>query len=153
MFSRLRTDLDAYRARYLRYAGAVAEKQRGTRTDIGGILDSAEAEGWGLVHPIAANATPSGKVTAEAWAELKGALTKAARDEGPFNGIYLALHGAMVTETINDAEGELLEALRAIVGLAVLNFYACANAMRCPVPDSFASILSFGRNKCSTRRH
>tara|TARA_Y100001934_G_scaffold238742_1_gene291922 strand:- start:475 stop:828 length:354 start_codon:yes stop_codon:yes gene_type:complete len=77
----------------------VAEKQRGTRTDIGGILDSAEAEGWGPVHPIAANATPSGKVTAEAWAELKGGLTKAARDKGPFNGIYLALHGAMVTET------------------------------------------------------
>lgn len=115
-FSRLPTDLDAYRARYLYYGDEVAERLRGTRTEIGGTLDFAEAEGWTLVHPIAANATPSGKVTAEAWAELKGALTGAARDDGPFGGITIALHGAMVTETTDDAEGELLEELRGIVG-------------------------------------
>lgn len=118
-FSRLPTGLDDYRARYLYYGDEVAEKLGGTRREIGGILDSAAEQGWSLSHPIAANATPSGKVTAEAWAELKGALTGAARDEGPFDGIYVALHGAMVTETTDDAEGELLEELRDIVGPAV----------------------------------
>ena len=128
-FSRLLTDLGAYRARYLYYGDEVAEKLRGTKTEIGGILDSAETYGWTLVHPIAANATPSGKVTADAWAELKGALTKAARDDGPFDGIYVALHGAMVAETAADAEGELLEELSEIVGpevpiLATLDLHA-----------------------------
>lgn len=128
-FSCLLTGLDAYRARYLHYGDDVAEKLRGTQTEIGGILDSAETYGWTLVHPIAANATPSGKVTAEAWAELKGTLTRAAREDGPFDGIYLALHGAMVAETADDAEGDLLEALREIVGpdvpiLATLDLHA-----------------------------
>lgn len=114
-FSRLPTDLDAYRARYLYFGDAVAEKLRGTRTEIGGILDSADAKGWELIHPIAANATPSGKVTAEAWAALKGTVLDAAA-AGPVDGVYLALHGAMVTETTDDAEGELLAELRALLG-------------------------------------
>jgi microcystin degradation protein MlrC len=115
-FSRLATDLDAYRARYLCLGDEVEKQLRGTRTEIGGILDSADNFDWDLVHPIAANATPSGKVTADAWAELKGALTGAVKSDGPFDGVYLALHGAMVTETTDDAEGELIAELRALLG-------------------------------------
>ncbi len=126
-FSRLPTDLDAYRARYLYYGDEVAEKLDGTRTEMGGILASAENFGWNLIHPIAANATPSGKVTAGAWSELKGAIIGAA--EGQIDGVYLALHGAMVTETTDDAEGELLAELRTLLGpnipiIATLDLHA-----------------------------
>ncbi len=115
-FSRLSTDLDSYRARYLYHDDELETHFRGTRTEIGGILDSAEEYDWVLVRSIAANATPSGKVTAEAWTALKGAVTGAVETDGPFDGIYLALHGAMVTETTDDAEGELLVELREMLG-------------------------------------
>ena len=39
-----------------------------------------------------------------------------ARSQGPFDGILLALHGAMKTVDYEDAEGELLKQLRDIVG-------------------------------------
>lgn len=126
-FSRLPTDLDAYRARYLYYGDEVAKQLRGTQTEMGGVLDSADEFGWTLIHPIAANATPSGKVTAEAWAALKGAILDAAGND--IDGVYLALHGAMVTETTDDAEGELLAELRSALGpdvpiMATLDLHA-----------------------------
>src|SRR3546814_1952437 len=89
---------------------------RGTSTEFAAFFDAAGRFEWTLVHPLAANATPSGKVTAETWHILSGALLDAMDTDGPFDGIVLALHGAMVTETTEDAEGELLAALRAKVG-------------------------------------
>ena len=41
------------------------------------------------------------------------------RDAGAIDGIYLDLHGAMVTESCEDGEGELLERIRDLVGHAV----------------------------------
>jgi microcystin degradation protein MlrC len=113
-FSRLPTDLDAFRRRYDHRGDAVPAAFRGTRSEMGAFLDAADAHGWRLSHPVAAAATPSGRVTTEAWAELSGAVL-AALDDKP-DGILLALHGAMVTETADDAEGDLLARIRARVG-------------------------------------
>jgi microcystin degradation protein MlrC len=115
-FSRLATDLDAYRRRYLLRGDEIAPFFRGTRTEMGALLDAGERFGWQLVPAIAANATPSGTVTAECWDELSGAVIKAARERGPFDGVVLALHGAMVAATADDAEGDLLERLRRVIG-------------------------------------
>jgi microcystin degradation protein MlrC len=113
-FSRLPTDLEAFRRRYLHRGEAVPANFRGTSTEIGGFLEVAEREGWQVSHPVAAAATPSGKVTGEAWAVLSGEIVEAARQRP--DAILLALHGAMVTETVDDAEGDLLERLRGLVG-------------------------------------
>lgn len=116
-FSRLATDLDAFRRRYDHRGDAIPAAFRGTRSEMGAFLDAADAHGWTLVHPVAAAATPSGVVTRGAWADLSGALL-AALDPRP-DGILLALHGAMVTETADDAEGDLLARIRERVGEAV----------------------------------
>ncbi|MGT2439612.1 M81 family metallopeptidase [Bradyrhizobium betae] len=57
-----------------------------------------------------------GKVTAECWAELQRLVYAGLPKPGPFDGVILALHGAMVTETDDDAEGALLEGLRKRLG-------------------------------------
>lgn len=115
-FSRLPTGLDDFRARYLKYGDEVPRHFRDTRTEIGACLDAAERYGWTLVHPIAANATPSGPVTAVAWNALKGAILAALDAGDRVDGVLLALHGAMVTESTDDAEGELLAEIRQRVG-------------------------------------
>ena len=114
-FSRLRTGIDDYARRYLHIGADVRPALAGTRTEIGGHIDAAEAHGWDLVMPIAANATPSGPVTEEAWARLSGTVLDAAR-RGGIDAVALALHGAMATESEEDAEGALLAALREILG-------------------------------------
>ena len=37
-------------------------------------------------------------------------------EAGPLDGVFLELHGAMVAEGFDDAEGELLRRVRAVVG-------------------------------------
>ena len=115
-FSLLPTDEDSYRRRYLGIGDEIVGQFRGTRTELGGFIDAAERFGWTTVNAVAANATPSGKVTAACWTLLKGAVLDALDKQGPVDGICLALHGAMVTETEDDAEGALLEALRRRLG-------------------------------------
>ncbi len=114
-FSVLPTDEGAYRRRYLVEGPEIVERFRDTNTELGGVVDAAADFGWTLMPAIAANATPSGKVTGACWAKLRDAVLAAA-DEGPIDGVCLAMHGAMVSETEDDAEGAMLEALRARLG-------------------------------------
>ena len=114
-FSVLPTTLESYRTR-LYYEGAeIARAMGGTACEIAAHIDAARRHGWELVQPVAARATPSGKTTAAAWTHLSGVVLDACH-EGPFDGVILALHGAMVTEDRDDAEGDLLERLRARLG-------------------------------------
>jgi len=115
-FSQLSTDLDAYAKRMLRYGTAIAPAVRGTNSELGGFLEVAEREGWRTTCAVAADATPSGRLTAACWTHLKAAVLNALERDGPFDGVLLALHGAMVTQTTEDGEGELLDEIRQRVG-------------------------------------
>lgn len=96
----------------LRGAAAIAG-YRGTGTAIGAYIDLAEKEGAEIVLPIAANASPSGPVDDAAYAEITDTIC-AAIAKGGFDGILLDLHGAMVTQSLEDGEGALLKRIRAI---------------------------------------
>ena len=128
-FSILPTTLDSYRARVLYEGDDVTSLLKGTNNELAGIIDVAEEQGWLLFTPIAGDATPSGKVSTEAWEYLSGAVMDALRNEDPFDAVLLSLHGAMVTEGYDDAEGELLSRIRATVGpkvpvMATLDLHA-----------------------------
>ena len=115
-FSVQPADLEAFRKMYLHVGAEVPRALAGTNMETAGFIDVAGKYGWELVHTVAAFANPCGRVTDAAWNELSGRILRAARGDGPFDGALLALHGAMVTESHDDAEGQLLEELRAVVG-------------------------------------
>ena len=114
-FSILPTTLSLYKARRYYRGEEIAQALSGTKTEMGAHLDAAKKHGWKLVQPIAAAATPGGKTPAKDWAHLSGAVLEACQ-EGPFDGVLLSLHGAMVTEDQDDAEGNLLRRLRGKLG-------------------------------------
>ncbi|MCB1645705.1 MAG: M81 family metallopeptidase [Pseudomonadales bacterium] len=76
---------------------------------MGGMLSVAEAAGAEIITPIAAGAPPSGPVDDDAYQYICDAIVNAA---GDCDGILLELHGAMVTQSLEDGEGALLERLR-----------------------------------------
>ncbi len=115
-FSKLPTTLEDYRKRWLIEGEAMVPRFTGTRNEVGGYIDAAKKYGWEPVWGGAANATPSGKLTKETWETIRDMIVDAAKNAGRLDGICLSLHGAMVTETEDDAEGALLEALRSVVG-------------------------------------
>ncbi|GAA6156931.1 M81 family metallopeptidase [Pyruvatibacter sp. HU-CL02332] len=84
---------------------------------IAGFLAEAPAQALTPVPMVWAAATPSAHVTSDAFAHIAGMmveeLERALRD-GPLDAIYLDLHGAMVTEEMEDGEGDLLEWIRDI---------------------------------------
>lgn len=88
---------------------------RGSNLPLAGFVTEAEKAGTDLVPVVWASAEPSAHVTDEAF-ETIGGMIVAAAEQGGVDGIYLDLHGAMVTESHQDGEGELLRRLRAAVG-------------------------------------
>jgi microcystin degradation protein MlrC len=109
-FSPVPTPLERFRPLY----GEVAVRAiRGTGTGLGAYLDLAEREGAELVLPIAAGAPPSRPVEDEAYRHITDTICEAVA-RGGFDGIMLDLHGAMVTESLEDGEGQFLKRLRAI---------------------------------------
>ena len=115
-FSKLATDLAAYEARDLYYGDDIVTQFRGTRSELAAFIDAGKQHGWEIVPTVFADATPSGKVTREVFEHVAGVLAKALRQHGPFDGILLCLHGAMVAEHVDDGEGALLALVRESVG-------------------------------------
>ncbi|HVC53881.1 MAG TPA: M81 family metallopeptidase [Stellaceae bacterium] len=115
-FSRVKTDMNEWRRRDFHRDNEIPAAFRGTRSALGATLEAADRFGWALVHPISANANPSGIVTDDAFETIGGAIVAAARDQGPFDGVLLHLHGAMVTDSYEDGEGEVLARLRRVLG-------------------------------------
>jgi len=115
-FSQLPTTLDSYKARSLYYGDDVTKFMRGTRTEIAAFMDACERFEWHGTYPVFANATPSGKVAEDVFEHVSTVITDALKDQGPFDAVCLALHGAMVCSHVDDGEGALLRRVRDVVG-------------------------------------
>lgn len=79
----------------------------------------AARRGWTLVEGLVAFAQPGGLTTRAAWQALRDELLADLRRAMPVDIVLLGLHGAMVADGCDDCEGELLRAVRDIVGPGV----------------------------------
>jgi microcystin degradation protein MlrC len=81
------------------------------------------AEARGMRHDLLpllwCSAQPSGRVTRDAFERISAMLVEGLRDCVDLDAVYLDLHGAMVAEHLDDADGELLRRVRAEVGPGV----------------------------------
>ena len=90
---------------------AVVEEFAGTRTELSGALDIAQQGKIELVPLVAARASASaGTMLREVFETVRDELLESLRKAGPVDGVFLALHGAMVAEGYEDATGEVLRA-------------------------------------------
>lgn len=103
-----------FAAKYLAEDGAVLTALRGTGTEIGGAIDEAAAGGDTLVPLIATHGGAGGRVEAATTRAFVSALLDRIAALPPVDGIYLALHGAFVSQDSLDVEGEVLRAIRAL---------------------------------------
>jgi microcystin degradation protein MlrC len=113
------TDLTAFKSDELR-GSDIVEKRRGTNTSIGGFIEVCEDEGLEM-HPVIASfggvtATVADRVYDYYMGVMKQEFSKFA-DE--LDGILLELHGAMVTESLQDTETQIVKDVRNAVGPTV----------------------------------
>lgn len=72
--------------------------------------------GWRLFEGPCAFAQPGGLTTKEAWDRFRTELLDGLRSALPIDMVILGLHGAMIAEGCDDCEGEILAAVRELVG-------------------------------------
>ncbi|MBI3462090.1 MAG: M81 family metallopeptidase [Planctomycetes bacterium] len=86
----------------------------GDGSPLAAVVETAAACGWDLAPALDIRATPSATVDDEVierfWDELQAAA-RTELDRG-LDGVFLVLHGAMVSRSCADVEGEILEQLR-----------------------------------------
>ena len=84
-----------------------------------GAVQALRAAGHSLVGTAWAAASPSAHVTREAFERILGEMVSRLKALLPVDGVYLDLHGAMVSEDFEDGEGEILRRVREAIGARV----------------------------------
>jgi microcystin degradation protein MlrC len=114
-FNPMLTDRVAFEAQSLTSGGDLIDEWRDAHHEVGGFLEAARVEGFEPLPLLMASATPAGPVSDAVFDEISGRLCDLLRDSGA-DGLLLALHGAMVTQSHLDADAEVLARLRRAVG-------------------------------------
>ncbi|WP_062763235.1 M81 family metallopeptidase [Falsirhodobacter sp. alg1] len=83
---------------------------------ISGCIRYGQQQDWSLVPTLFAATSPSAHVTEDAFERIAGDIIDRIASAMPLDGVFLDLHGAMVTEHLDDGEGELLKRLRQKIG-------------------------------------
>ena len=113
--------------------------------EMGGFIQSLRSwpERPEIVGLVRLPAWPGGIVTAETFDWILAQFTAAVNHALPLDGVLLALHGAMVAEQHPDVEGEVLAAIRRLIGdiplVATLDLHA--NVTRKMVDAADALVL------------
>jgi len=112
-FSTVKTKLEDYSPLY---GQEIIDFYDGTRTEIGGFIDTLREARIEIIPTIAASATPAGPINRKDLEHMIETVLKGIREAGKVDGVLLALHGAMVAQGIPEAEGTILKAVRDLVG-------------------------------------
>ena len=120
-FSDTPTTFESYqKSRYYIEGEQIIPFFTGVQSEMGGVLKVlAGRPDVTLIPIVAASAMPAGPVTQDVFDLTRDKMVQGLRAAGQLDGILLVLHGAMVTETSEDGEGDFLEAIRAEVGAKI----------------------------------
>ena len=110
-FSPATTDEEAFRAKY---GKDIFDKYSFLAPD-STIRKSAD---W--IPLIVGKALPGGIVTNEAYESLVSQTLDMLKDNGPYDGLFLDIHGAMSVVGIDDAEGDFISRIRSVIGVETL---------------------------------
>jgi microcystin degradation protein MlrC len=100
----------------VQYGETVFGAVEGANIPAAGAIKALRALGHDLVATAWAAASPSAHVTTAAFERIVGEMISHLKKALPVDGVYLDLHGAMVTEAHEDGEGEILRRVREAVG-------------------------------------
>jgi microcystin degradation protein MlrC len=115
-FSPIPTGLPVFEAREFFQGTAAKDFYRGTKTEIGAVVDFAErTRDWTVEFLLCAAAPPGGPMTQDAFAEIRDTILHGlGRDQ--WDAVYLSLHGATITESDPTPELDLLRQVRHVIG-------------------------------------
>jgi microcystin degradation protein MlrC len=116
-FSPVPTGIEAFRAREWIAGESALARYAGTATELGGLSAFLAARpSWRAAMLRCAAAQPGGPMAEEAFAAWMAEVEAGLRAGAPWDGVYLSLHGACVTEADPEADLTVLRRVRAAIG-------------------------------------
>lgn len=98
---------------------AVIEKLTGVNIGTGGFVEEVQPLGYELIPIAWAFAETAAHVTEDAFERMSALIIEGLTTNMPYDAVYLCLHGAMITEHLEDAEGELIRRVREVIGMEI----------------------------------
>jgi microcystin degradation protein MlrC len=100
----------------LTFGNDIAPRLAGANIPAAGAIGKLHSLGHRSAGLVWGAASPSAQVTRDAYERIAGEMLARLAGLGPIEGVYLDLHGAMVSEHLDDGEGELLARVRRVIG-------------------------------------
>ena len=127
---------------------ALFDAVTGINLPAAGFIDEARSLGHELVPLVWCSAQPSAHVTRDAYESIVSQLLARLGEAHSLDAVYLDLHGAMVAEHIDDADGETIARVRRAIGadvllVASLDFHANVSAQMVEQADGLVSYRSY----------
>ena len=94
----------------------IRQKHQTATTSMAGMLAASERLGFEIVPLLFAVTGPIGTITKDAFDRIVGEMMALLKDQGPWDGVLMAQHGAAVSEEYPDADGEIVRRAREVVG-------------------------------------
>lgn len=110
------TNLNDFKSFHLYEGVQISSAMKNTNSEISGFFEVLEENGCEIFPIIAAFSMSGGPVDKTTFDELVGTLVSKISELSNLDGILIALHGAMVTEDFTDADAEILQRVRRLVG-------------------------------------
>jgi microcystin degradation protein MlrC len=151
-FSPLRGEMKHFLTGAFERGQDMLDRSAGTRTEVAGIVAVATGRGATLVPLLRAmSASSNGPIERATYEEIRDELLARLRyelAERPADGVILALHGAMVAEGYDDATGDVLRAVRDVIGpevpmVATLDLHANITRRMCEASNALIGYRTF----------
>ena len=115
-FSRVPTDYAQFEASDILRGQEMVDRFDGSLYTIAGYLQAGRELGFEAVPLMWAQTGPLATITRDAYDRLTDEMFGMLRDQGPWDGVLIANHGAAVSEQFPDMDAAFAEQVRAIVG-------------------------------------
>jgi microcystin degradation protein MlrC len=94
----------------------ISQEYQTSQTTNAGFLQISEDRDVQVVPLLFAITGPIGTITTDAFESISQEILSLLENHGPWDGVLLSLHGAAVSEEYPDADGEITERVRTLVG-------------------------------------
>ena len=115
-FSPVPADYASFEAEGILRGQEIVDEFGGSEATAAGFLQAARELGFEGVPLIHARTGPIGTITKDAFDRIVGEMIDLLRENGPWDGVLLANHGAAVSEEYPDVDGEVARRVRELVG-------------------------------------
>ncbi|MDR6759262.1 microcystin degradation protein MlrC [Mycoplana sp. BE70] len=131
-FTPVQTRLADFRRKEWQQGPATADFYRGTNTEIGAVVELIDSDGDLDVHFSLCTAAPPGGLVPQGEMDQIHEAILEGLENGPWDGIYLSLHGATLSTGSLSPDADLINRIRTLAGpdipIAVsFDMHACIN--------------------------